>query len=125
MCCTTPSTNEVLIQRHDTPALDASVLLAPLLGLLRSDDERVCKTVPVSRKGSRLIYPGAQTRLSAEETDLELMGGGIALRGWEVNPADTLEHAIWTRRQAGINDLSGLIHHTDPDTPIHLRGVHR
>ncbi|MGN6251061.1 MAG: IS3 family transposase [Marmoricola sp.] len=26
---------------------------------------------------------------------------------------DTLEHAIWTRRQAGITDLSGLIHHTD------------
>ncbi len=26
---------------------------------------------------------------------------------------DTLEHAIWTRHQAGINDLSGLIHHTD------------
>ena len=39
----------VLIQRHDTQALDASVLLAPLLGLLRSDDERVCKTVPGKR----------------------------------------------------------------------------
>jgi putative transposase len=26
---------------------------------------------------------------------------------------DTLEHAIWTRRQSGIHDLSGLIHHTD------------
>jgi len=26
---------------------------------------------------------------------------------------DTLEHAIWTRSQAGITDLSGLIHHTD------------
>lgn len=26
---------------------------------------------------------------------------------------DTLEHAIWTRRQAGVDDLSGLIHHTD------------
>lgn len=26
---------------------------------------------------------------------------------------DTLEHAIWTRRQAGVEDLSGLIHHTD------------
>ena len=26
---------------------------------------------------------------------------------------DTLEHAIWTRQQAGITDLSGLIHHTD------------
>ena len=26
---------------------------------------------------------------------------------------DTLEHAIWTRSQAGVTDLSGLIHHTD------------
>lgn len=26
---------------------------------------------------------------------------------------DTLEHAIWTRRQAGVSDLSGLVHHTD------------
>jgi putative transposase len=26
---------------------------------------------------------------------------------------DTLEHAIWTRQQAGVSDLAGLIHHTD------------
>ena len=26
---------------------------------------------------------------------------------------DTLEHAIWTRSQAGVNDLTGLVHHTD------------
>jgi putative transposase len=26
---------------------------------------------------------------------------------------DTLEHAIWTRSQAGVHDLSGLVHHTD------------
>jgi putative transposase len=26
---------------------------------------------------------------------------------------DTLEHAIWTRHQAGVTDLSGLVHHTD------------
>ena len=26
---------------------------------------------------------------------------------------DTLEHAIWARRRAGITDLSGLVHHTD------------
>ncbi|MBB5786047.1 putative transposase [Jiangella mangrovi] len=26
---------------------------------------------------------------------------------------DTLEHAIWSRRQAGITDLTGLVHHTD------------
>ena len=26
---------------------------------------------------------------------------------------DTLEHAIWTRSQGGVTDLTGLIHHTD------------
>jgi putative transposase len=26
---------------------------------------------------------------------------------------DTLEHAIWSRRQAGVVDLSGLVHHND------------
>jgi putative transposase len=26
---------------------------------------------------------------------------------------DTVEHAIWTRRQSGIEDLTGLVHHTD------------
>lgn len=26
---------------------------------------------------------------------------------------DTLEHAIWTRAQAGVDDLTGLVHHTD------------
>ncbi len=26
---------------------------------------------------------------------------------------DTLEHAIWARHQAGVTDLTGLVHHTD------------
>jgi len=26
---------------------------------------------------------------------------------------DALEHAIWTRTQAGVHDLAGLVHHTD------------
>lgn len=26
---------------------------------------------------------------------------------------DTLEHAIWTRQRDGVQDLSGLVHHTD------------
>ena len=26
---------------------------------------------------------------------------------------DTLEHALWTRRQRGVTDLTGLVHHTD------------
>jgi uncharacterized protein len=38
---------------------------------------------PVSR---RLVYPAAGTRVAVEETTLELRVGGVALRGWEVNP---------------------------------------
>ena len=26
---------------------------------------------------------------------------------------DTLQHAIWTRQRDGIDDLAGLVHHTD------------
>ena len=26
---------------------------------------------------------------------------------------DTLEHALWTRRQTGVTDLTGLVHHND------------
>ena len=53
----------MLIQRHDTQALDASVLLAPLLGLLRSDDERVCPTVPVAERRVS-APPSAELRLA-------------------------------------------------------------
>jgi pimeloyl-ACP methyl ester carboxylesterase len=34
----------------------------------------------------RLVYPAAGTRVPADRTDLELRSGGVALRGWEVNP---------------------------------------
>jgi hypothetical protein len=38
---------------------------------------------PVAR---RLVYPGASTRVPAEQTDLALRVDGVTLRGWEVNP---------------------------------------
>jgi len=38
---------------------------------------------PVAR---RLVYPGASTRVAAEQTDLALRVDGVTLRGWEVNP---------------------------------------
>ena len=44
---------------------------------------------PVAR---RLVYPGAATRVPAEQTDLELRVDGVTLRGWEVNPGR--EHAL-------------------------------
>ena len=106
MCCTTPSTNEVLIQRHDTQALDASVLLAPLLGLLRSDDERVCQTVPVRGKALDSSIPARKPDCRLRETDPSVMGGGSRCAGGGQS-ADTLEHAIWTRRQAGIKTSPG------------------
>jgi fermentation-respiration switch protein FrsA (DUF1100 family) len=34
----------------------------------------------------RLVYPGAATRVAAEQTDLALRVDGVTLRGWEVNP---------------------------------------
>ena len=44
---------------------------------------------PVAR---RLVYPRAGTRIPPEQTTLELRVGGVALRGWEVNPGR--EHAL-------------------------------
>jgi putative transposase len=35
---------------------------------------------------------------------------------------DALEMAIWTRQQAGISDLSGLIHHTDAGSQPGFKG---
>lgn len=37
---------------------------------------------------------------------------------------DTLEHAIWTRSQAGTEDLAGLVLHTDAGS-VHLVRVHQ
>lgn len=42
-----------------------------------------------------------------------IVGWRVATRMTTDLVLDTLDHAIWTRRQAGIDDLSGLIHHTD------------
>jgi putative transposase len=42
-----------------------------------------------------------------------IVGWRVATRMTTDLVLDTLEHAIWTRRQAGITDLSGLVHHTD------------
>lgn len=37
---------------------------------------------------------------------------------------DTLEHAIWTRQQAGVTDLKGLVHHTDAGSSVHQFRLH-
>ena len=34
---------------------------------------------------------------------------------------DTLEHAVWSRRQAGVTDLSGLVHHNDAGSQLRFK----
>jgi putative transposase len=34
---------------------------------------------------------------------------------------DTLEHAIWARRQQGVADLTGLVHHTDAGSQLRFK----
>jgi len=38
---------------------------------------------------------------------------------------DTLEMAIWNRGREGVSDLTGLIHHNDAGSPVHLVRVHQ
>ena len=38
---------------------------------------------------------------------------------------DTIEHAIWTRARDGVTDLSGLVHHNDAGSQVHIDRVHR
>ena len=38
---------------------------------------------------------------------------------------DALEQAVWVRRREGIDNLAGLVHHTDAGSPVHLDRVHR
>lgn len=42
-----------------------------------------------------------------------IVGWRAATRMTTESVLDTLEHAVWTRRQDGVSDLTGLIHHTD------------
>src|SRR3954452_2744614 len=37
---------------------------------------------------------------------------------------DALEMAIWARRREGVTDLTGLVHHTDGGSPVHLHRLH-
>jgi len=52
--------------------------------------------------------------------------------GWRVSRSmrtdlvlDSIEQAIWTRARDGVTDLSGLVHHNDAGSQVHLDRVHR
>ena len=52
--------------------------------------------------------------------------------GWRVSRSmrtdlvlDSIEQAIWTRARDGVTDLSGLAHHNDAGSQVHLDRAHR
>ena len=62
----------VFTQHYDTAALDASVLLLPLVGFLPPSDERICRTVLAV--ADELTVDGLVLRYRVEETDDGLTG---------------------------------------------------
>ena len=62
----------VFTQHYDTDALDASVLLMPLVRFLPADDERICATVRAVQ--DELTQDGLVLRYRVEETDDGLSG---------------------------------------------------
>jgi GH15 family glucan-1,4-alpha-glucosidase len=62
----------VFVQHYDTEALDASLLLIPLMGFLPNDDERVRKTVLAI--ADELTQDGLVLRYKVEHTDDGLEG---------------------------------------------------
>ncbi len=64
----------VFVQHYDTTALDAALLLMPLLRFLPPDDERVINTVHAI--SDELTEHGLVLRYRTEETDDGLQGRG-------------------------------------------------
>ena len=62
----------VFVQHYETDALDASLLLIPLMGFLPPDDERVRKTVLAI--ADELTHDGLVLRYRVEHTDDGLKG---------------------------------------------------
>jgi alpha,alpha-trehalase len=72
ICKNGVNSDGVFCQHYETDALDASVLLIPLVRFLPSDDERVRKTVLAIDEG--LTQDGLVLRYRVEETDDGLRG---------------------------------------------------
>ena len=62
----------MFVQHYDTDALDASLLLAPLVRFLPADDERVVNTI--NAIDDELTVDGLVLRYRTEETDDGLVG---------------------------------------------------
>jgi alpha,alpha-trehalase len=72
ICANATDERGVFCQHYDTDALDASVLLMPLVRFLPSDDERIQKTVlAIARE---LTHDGLVLRYRVQETDDGLSG---------------------------------------------------
>lgn len=69
---------------------------------------------------NRRLYHPEETRLSAEETDLELMVDGIALRGWEVNPGQKHALVYYGGNSEGLDGLAEELEEWFPNHTSYL-----
>ncbi len=69
---------------------------------------------------NEILYPRRGTRLSAEETDLELMVDEIALRGWEVNPGQQRALVYYGGNGEGLDWLVEPMGSIFPDHTCYL-----
>ena len=72
---------------------------------------------PVAR---RLVYPGASTRVAAEQTDLALRVDGVTLRGWEVNPGQERALVYYGGNGEGLDWLVEPLSAKFPDHTSYL-----
>ena len=74
---------------------------------------------PVAR---RLVYPGAATRIPAEQTTLRLDVDGTVLRGWEVNPGRDRALVYYGGNGEGLEWLVPELGRLLPDHTSYLVG---
>src|SRR4051794_28721685 len=72
VCANALDERNVFVQHYDTDALDASLLLMPLVGFLPPDDDRVVNTVLAI--ADELTLDGLVLRYRVDETDDGLLG---------------------------------------------------
>jgi GH15 family glucan-1,4-alpha-glucosidase len=112
----------VFVQAYGSPALDASVLLVPLVGFLPPDDPRVVATVEAVQR--ELTEDGLVLRYRPEHTDDGLTGGeGVFLlcSFWLVDALAVMgrqdEAVVLYERLVGLrNDVGLLAEEWDPAT---------
>ena len=116
----------VFVQHYDTDALDASLLLVPLLGFLPPDDPRVRATVLAIAE--ELSVDGLVLRYHVKETDDGLTGeeGAFTICSfWLVSALSLIGEHTWARclceRLLGLASPLGLYaEELDPRTGRHL-----